>query len=356
MRAAVARSGRLEVVNISDPVPGPGQVLVRTLACGICGSDLHAAADLARFAALTASVGGPGGLDPARDLVFGHEYCAEIVDHGASTERKLDIGARVCSVPIVFGATGPEAVGYSNTYPGAFAEYMVLQEAMLVAVPDDLATERAALTEPLAVGEHAVGLARLTSDEACLVVGAGPVGLAVIASLKARGHGPVIAADYSPMRRRLAEALGADEVIDPALHSPFAKWSDLGVPATLMERAVSDLLGGSTRDSVIFEAVGSPGVLQTIIDGAPPRARIVVVGVCMETDRIEPFLAVTKELNVQFSFGYSPTEFAATLGRLASAELAVDRLVTHEIALDSLPGAFEALRQPGEYGKVLVRY
>ena len=356
MRAALIRSARLEVDDVDDPVPGPGQVLVRTLASGICGSDLHAALDLGHFAELTAKAGGPGGLDPDGDLVFGHEYCAEIVDYGPSTERTLAVGTAVCSVPIVFGESGPEAIGYSNRYPGAFAEQMVLQEMMLLPTPEGLAPERAALTEPLAVGEHAVGLARLEPDDVCLVIGAGPVGLAVIAALKARGHGPVIAADFSPMRRRLAASVGADEVIDPAERSPYSSWSDRGVPATLMERALTDMMGGTARNAVIFEAVGSPGVLQTILDGAPPRARIVVVGVCMTSDTIEPFVAVTKEIDVQFSFGYSAAEFATTLERLGRGELRVDELVTHEVDLDGLPGAFEALRQPGDYGKVLVRY
>lgn len=356
MRAAVVKSGHLEVVALADPEPGAGQVLVRTLACGICGSDLHAAGDLDHFAELTSQAGGPGGLDPAGDLVFGHEFCAEVVSHGPATEGTLQAGTPVCSVPIVFGGLGPEAVGYSNAFPGGFGEYMVLQEAMLLPVPEGLAPERAALTEPLAVGEHAAGLARLSSDDVCLVVGAGPVGLAVLAALKRRGHGPVIVAEFSPARRRLAEDLGADVVVDPAEMSPYSRWSEFGVPATMMERAMSDFLGGAVRNAVIFEAVGSPGVLQSVIAGAPPRARLVVVGVCMETDRIEPFFAVTKELDIQFSFGYSAAEFGETLAHLGRGALAVDRLVTHEIDLAGLPAAFEALRNPGEYGKVLVRY
>lgn len=355
MRAAVVRSPRLELAEVATPVPGAGQVLVRTIASGICGSDLHAAGDLEHFAELTARAGGPGGLDPAGELVFGHEFAAELVEFGPATEQGLALGTTVCSVPVVFGPAGPEAVGYSNAYPGAYGEAMVLQEALLLAVPD-LNPARAALTEPLAVGEHAAGLARIEPGDVALVVGAGPVGLAVIAALKARGLGPVLAADFSPMRRRLAESVGADEVIDPAERSPFTSWADHGVPATLLERAVADLLGGTQRRAVLFEAVGSPGVLQTLVEGAPPKSQVVVVGVCMEPDRIEPFFAVTKELDVQFSFGYSTDEFAATLGRLGRGELAVDRLVTHVVDLDGLPDAFDALRQPGEFGKVLVRY
>jgi 2-desacetyl-2-hydroxyethyl bacteriochlorophyllide A dehydrogenase len=334
MRAAVTRIGGVAVEDIEEPVPGPGQVLVRTLACGICGSDLHAAADLRRFAGLVADAGGPYRLDPDSGVVFGHEFCAEVLAHGPDTQRALPVGARVCSVPVVAGPNGFEGIGYSNRYPGGLAERMVLQEALLLPVPDGLSTEAAALTEPLAVGEHAVQLARLTGGEACLVIGCGPIGLAVIAALKARGHGPVVAADFSAPRRRLAELLGADEVLDPADASPYA---------TLGQ-----------RDAVIFEAVGVPGILRQIVRQAPQRARVVVVGVCMEPDQIDPFYAVTKELEVRFSFGYRPEEFAATLERLGRGELPVGELVARIVGLDGVAEAFAALGNAA-LGKVLVR-
>jgi len=356
MRAAVTRIGRLEVAEVEEPVPGAGQVLVRTLACGICGSDLHAAEDLRRFADLTARAGGMFGLDPERGVIMGHEFCAEVLEHGPDTEGRIPPGAAVCSVPVVIGPAGPEGVGYSNRFPGGLAERMVLQEALLLPVPHGLTPEVAALTEPLAVGEHAVALAGLRGDEACLVVGCGPVGLSVIVALKARSHGPVVAADFSPARRRLAELLGADEVLDPAATSPYARWGDLGVPARPMERAALEMLGGPIREAVVFEAVGAPGVLQAIIDGAPARARVVVVGVCMSTDHIEPFFAVTKELQVRFSFGYSREEFAAVLERLGRGELDASPLVTDVVDLEGVPAAFTALRSPGQLGKVLVRH
>jgi threonine dehydrogenase-like Zn-dependent dehydrogenase len=165
-----------------------------------------------------------------------------------------------------------------------------------------------------------------------------------------------VAVDFSPTRRRLAEALGADEVIDPAEVSPYANWGDLGVPSTLMERGAAEMFGAEVRDALIFEAVGIPGVLQAIIEGAPPRARIVVVGVCMQTDHIEPFLAVAKQLEVRFSFGYSPAEFSTTLDRLGRGEIPTGALVTDVVGLDDVAGAFAALGSPGEHGKVIVRH
>ena len=343
----MARENRLEMEDIAEPVPGSGHVLVRPLATGICGSDLHALEDLEHFAEMTQRVGGMLAMEAGQKTVFGHEFCAEVVEFGPDTQRTLPVGTRVCSVPIIFGPNGVEAIGYSPRFPGALAESMVLQEALLVPVPDSLDTERAALTEPLAVGEHAVGLADLQSDDVCLVVGCGPGGLAVIAALMARGHGPVLAADFSPTRRRLAEAFGADEVIDPAESSPHDRWSAFGIARNPTERAGAQMLGGPVRDAVIFEAVGVPGILQALIEGAPPRARIIVVGVCMQTDQIEPFIAVAKELELRFAFGYSPGEFARTLEHLADGTLAVDGLVTDVVALEAAPDAFAVLRSPG---------
>ncbi len=354
MKAAVTRGGALVVDDMPEPVPSSGHVVARSLAAGICGSDLHTLGDFAHFTSLMGSVGVPA-LDPAADCVFGHEFCAEIVEHGPDTARTLPVGSRVCSVPIVVGPSGLEQIGYSNAYPGALAEHMVLQELLLIPVPDSVPTELAALTEPLAVGEHAVGLAGLTERQPCLVVGCGPVGLAVIAALKGRGHGPVLAADFSPARRRLAEAFGADEVLDPAEASPHDRWPDFGVARTVMERIGAAMAGATAPDAVVFEAVGVPGMLQSLIADAPPRSRIVVVGVCMQTDAIEPFMAVTKEMELRFSFGYTPAEFAATLERLAAGVPGADRLVTSTVDLPGAPGAFDLLRNPGEQGKILVR-
>jgi threonine dehydrogenase-like Zn-dependent dehydrogenase len=353
MRAAVTRDGKLVVAEVADVTPGSGHVIVQSLAAGICGSDLHALADFSHFTGLMDSVGIPS-VDAAADCVFGHEFCAEIVEHGPDTAGTLPIGTRVCSVPIILGPTGVEQVGYSNVYPGALAQRMALQEVLLLPVPDSLATNLAALTEPLAVGEHAVGLSGLEPGQPCLVVGCGPVGLAVIAALKGRGHGPVLAADFSPTRRRLAEAFGADDVIDPAEHSPHERWTDFGIPRTITERMAASIMGTEVKDPVIFEAVGVPGMLQSLIADAPPHSRIVVVGVCMHSDSIEPFMAVVKEIEFRFSFGYDPSEFAATLARLGAGVPGADLLVTSTVDLAGAPGAFDMLQNPGEHGKILV--
>ena len=356
MRAAVMRNKKLVVDTVPDPEPGTGQVLVKTLACGICGSDLHALKFADRMVEISRRSGAPFGMDPDHDVVMGHEFCAEILDYGPDTQRVLPVGSRVCSMPIVFGPFGLGTVGYSNQFPGGYAERMVLNEMLLLPVPDSLATETAALTEPMAVGLHAVEKAGPIGDDVPLVLGCGPVGLAVIAALKVKGAGPVIAADFSPKRRELAEKVGADIVVDPAQSSPWKRWQDVAVPEGTDPNSPMTLLGmgPQPRPGLIFECVGVPGVLQQILEGAPRKARVVVVGVCMQTDQIEPIFGINKELNLQFVLGYTPEEFAATLGHIAAGRVNAAALVTGKVGVDGIPAAFEALGQPERHAKILA--
>src|SRR5262249_52488566 len=145
MRAAVMRNRQLIVADVPAPEPGPGEVLVRTLACGICGSDLHALKHADKFVETSRRAGGRP-MDLGRDVVMGHEFCAELVDHGPRTTRALRAGTRVCSRPVLIRETGPQTIGYSNDHPGGYGEPMPLTAALLPPVPEGLSTEAAALT------------------------------------------------------------------------------------------------------------------------------------------------------------------------------------------------------------------
>jgi threonine dehydrogenase-like Zn-dependent dehydrogenase len=354
MKAVVRRGAELVDTEIADPIPGEGQALVSTLVCGICGSDLHALHHLDHMIALTRKAGGAESLDPTQDIVFGHEFCAEVLDYGPGCAGTLKPGTRVVSVPATFGPRGSETVGYSNRFPGGFAERMVLQEGLLLAVPNGLDAERAALTEPMAVGEHAVAQAPLTSRSVCLVIGCGPVGLSVISALKARGVGPVIATDFSADRRRAAEALGADLVLDPAQHSPHDRWETPDVPATLASLSAGRMMGRSIRDAIVFECVGVPGMIQQLIEKAPPTATIIIVGVCMESDTIEPSLAINKQLGLKFVLGYTPEEFAATLHAIGEGQREVTPLLSGTVGRSGVKAAFASLSEGGGQIKILV--
>ncbi|HEY7040680.1 MAG TPA: zinc-binding dehydrogenase [Methylomirabilota bacterium] len=356
MRAAVMRNRQLVVADIPRPEPGPGEVLVKTLACGICGSDLHALRHADRFVEASRRAGSVFTMDLSRDVVMGHEFCAEILDHGPATRRTLPPGTRVCSRPSLIRADGPRTVGYSNDTPGGYAEYMRLTEALLLPVPDGLPTEQAALTEPMAVGLHAVAKARLEPDDAPLVIGCGPVGLAVITALRLYGARPIVAADFSPRRRELAVAMGADVVVDPAATTSWQSWREAAVwrDASRAPALPPWIAGPAVRPAVVFECVGVPGVLDQIMAPAPRGTRIVVVGVCMEPDTIHPMLGISKELSLQFVLGYTADEFAATLGHIAEGRIETTPLITGRVGVEGVAGAFEALASPEHHAKILV--
>jgi threonine dehydrogenase-like Zn-dependent dehydrogenase len=355
MRAVVRRGGKLVYDDIAEVQPAPGQVLVKTLCCGICGSDLHALHHLDHMVELSRRAGaGATGLDAAKDVVFGHEFCAEVLSYGPGTPGRLRVGTRVVSIPAVVGPAGMEAVGFSNRLPGGFAERMVLQEMLLLEVPNGLSDQQAAMTEPFAVGAHAVAQSAMDKNAVALVVGCGPVGLAVIAALKAKGLGPIVAADFSGRRREVAERMGADIVVDPAEESPHLLWSGLGVPATGLERTMAMIGGNPGKRAVIFECVGVPGMLQGLIEAAPPTAQILVAGVCMQPDRIEPFLAIVKQLDVKFVYGYTPEEYAATLGDIAEGRIDVRPVITGVVGLGGVAQAFDTLTDLQTQVKIVV--
>jgi threonine dehydrogenase-like Zn-dependent dehydrogenase len=340
------RDGQLVVTDVPEPRPGPGQMLVRTLACGICGSDLHflrhaptlvaLSGDLAESLGDFASVLAPS-IDLGRDIVMGHEFCAEVLELGPGSAGPSP-GTPVVSVPVLLTGTGICQLAYNNDYPGAYSEQFLLSAPLALSVPNGLDPRLAALTEPLAVGIHAVALGGVTDRHAACVVGCGPVGLCVISALRLAGVEVIVASDYSPARRALASRLGATEVVDPRVEPLLEAW-----------RRVD-----GQREMVCFEAVGVPGVLDEIMRDVPIRTQVVVVGVCMEPDTTRPFFASAKELTIRYAFAYSPEEYARSLRAISEGEVDVAPMITGTVGLDGVPEAFVALGSPEEHVKILV--
>ena len=345
MRAAVLRGGRLQVDDIADPVPGPGQVLARTLACGICGSDLHAVAHGRQMVEQMHEAAGLGNelgliphvMDLDHDVVMGHEFSAEVIERGEGAAN-CSVGDAVVSFPVAFDQRGIHPVGYADTYPGGFGELMVLNDLVCLPVPNGLEPRLAALTEPMAVGMHAVNRSGVKMGEAAVVLGCGPVGLAVIAALRLAGVETIVAADFSGTRRSLATTMGASEAVDPRQEPAVEAWRRID----------------GTSPLVIFEAVGVPGMLDQAMGDAPRNARILVVGVCMAPDTIRPMRGVVRELDIRFALAYDFEEFSRTLRQIAEGALDVAPLITGSVGIDDVPGAFQDLADPDAHAKILI--
>jgi threonine dehydrogenase-like Zn-dependent dehydrogenase len=337
MRASVLRDGRMVLRDdVAEPIPGPGQVLVGVKACGICGSDLHFAKHGADVLELNNQIDGFGDyggmqIDLDRDIFMGHEFSAEVLEAGPDTEAPVP-GTLVTSLPVLVSASGVEPIVYSNNTIGGYAERMLLSAPLLTPIPNGLDPKHAALTEPMAVGLHAVNKSAIERGETALVLGCGPIGIAIIAGLRHHGVETIVAADYSARRRGLAEALGATTTVDPANGSPF----------------------DSTTPAVVFEAVGVPGIIDDILRRAPVGARAVVAGVCMQADTVHPYFAIAKQINVQFVLAYDSTEFSDCLRAIAEGDIDVAPMITGEVGLDGVGDAFDHLAHPDAHCKILV--
>ncbi len=335
----------LVVEDFALPSMTDGAVRVRVKACGICGSDLHYLRHAHRMKSLGDEMTANNPPAPVsvvsadldRGIVMGHEFCAEVTELSAGVTH-LKEGDLVVSMPIAIDAGGVHAVGYSNLYPGGYGEEMMLSGMLCTKVPNGLSYQHAALTEPMAVGVHAVNKSKIVPGESAVVIGCGPVGLACIAALKAKGISPIIAADFSPGRRALASTMGADVVVDPRDESGIQAWYRVDGRSTVVQ----------------FEAVGVPDMIDRTMLTAPKDSRILIVGVCMESDAIRPIIGISKELTIQFALGYDPVEFGGALRSIAEGEFNVEPLITGTVDVDGVPQAFRDLADPERHAKILV--
>jgi (R,R)-butanediol dehydrogenase / meso-butanediol dehydrogenase / diacetyl reductase len=336
MKVAVyKRPNEMAVIDIAKPQAAAGEVLLKVHACGICGSDLHAV---------------QYGLGLKPDCVMGHEFCGEVCEIGPGVTG-YQLGERVAALPFITCGTcdrcqrGMEIHCHKlkglglGQLPGGYAEFVACGAKSLFKLPDNVSSREGALVEPLAVGLHAVKRSSLGPGSTAIVMGAGPIGLAVLTWAKGKGA-TVVVSELAEGRSELARKLGADVVINPKEQDPADK--------------VRELTGRSPE--LIFECIGVKSTLGSAIDMIGPRGTIVVVGVCMEPDQIMPLKCIMKETAINFSLGYDRADFDDTIAALASGKIRPQPMVTDVISVDEVPAMFEALRRPGSRAKVLVEF
>jgi (R,R)-butanediol dehydrogenase/meso-butanediol dehydrogenase/diacetyl reductase len=312
----------LELAEVPDPTPAPGELVVAVSRCGICGSDLHS-----------------GHLAPSGQ-VLGHEMAGQVVAVGTEAADRWREGDRVAVFPIVGCGTCaaclsgrivrcPQAQMVGFMRPGGFAEYLAVGAHETVALPDGLSDAEGALVEPLAVGLFALRRTEVQPGEPLLIVGGGPVGLAVAVWARHLGVGEVVVSEPAAARRTTAEQFGVS-TIDPTAE-------DLG-------GAFRALTGRAP--SAIVECVGRPGVLDSIMGAAGDDARITVAGLCTQPDTVFHLTALLKGLTLRYVIYYEADDYRTTLRLLGDDRFDAAPLITDTIPLEALPERFEALKQP----------
>jgi (R,R)-butanediol dehydrogenase / meso-butanediol dehydrogenase / diacetyl reductase len=333
--AAFKRQNEMTVIDAPEPIADAGQVVLKVHDCGICGSDLHAC---------------QYGMGLPADSIMGHEFCGEIRKIGAGVSG-FDIGERVAGLPFIFCGecerckSGMEIHCHKlkglglGQLPGAYAEFVACAAASLFKLPDKLSSRDGALVEPLSVGLHAIKRSRLQPNMTVVVMGAGPIGLATLTWAKGKGAN-VIVSELAEGRGRLAQQLGADFVVNPREMNPADK--------------VRELTG--RNPDLVFECIGVKGTLGQAIGMVEPRGQVMVVGVCMEADEIQPILCTMREVEAKFVLGYDPADFDETISALANGTIKPQPMVTDIIGVEQVPEMFQTLRHPGNHAKVLVEF
>lgn len=326
----------LQVEDLPMPKAGPGELVFKVEACGICGSDLHGAE-------------APGFLQP--DQVIGHEYAGTVVEIGPGVGPEWQIGDRLIAIPAKPCGACPACQGgkydkcdslilqgYDPRMPGAYAEYSACLAPLAMKLPKDFDARDAALIEPLCVGLNAYRAAQAAPGATVMIVGAGVIGLAVAIAARFFGAGNVVIAEMVPSRMERAKQIGADLVIDAAqCANPVAECQKLTGQAP----------------SVIFECVGRP-MIQKLIDMAPMGAHLVMVGTGMQPEQMTVLPAAMKRLRMTFTLGYEPADFGFMLRMLANGRISAKHLVTGTVSLDQLPEMFAKLQKPNDHCKVMI--
>jgi 2-desacetyl-2-hydroxyethyl bacteriochlorophyllide A dehydrogenase len=334
MRRVVVYPDNIVVETADRPDPRPDEALVRSLVAGVCGSDLHAAHGRHPFVPL-----------PYRP---GHEVVGVVEEVGADVTT-VAVGQRVTVEPDLpcwtckMCRTGRENLceqlrffgcGYEQ---GGMADYFTLPANRLHVVPDALDDRAAALIEPLSTPVHAVRLAGDVAAKAIVILGAGTIGLLVLAVLRTRGPARIVVTDPLPDKRDRAIRLGADAALDPTLPDAVGR-----VRAALGESA-----------DIVFDCVAISSSVDQAIGLADKGGTVVIVGVPAREVTIPLPIIQDHQIRIQGSATYLPEDFAESMRLLVSGDVRAADFVTAVRPLERTAEAFE-LAGSGSHIKVLV--
>jgi 2-desacetyl-2-hydroxyethyl bacteriochlorophyllide A dehydrogenase len=331
---AIAEDRSLEPIDLEERALEPGEARVQVAFCGICGSDLHMRPSPA--------------LAPG--TVMGHEFSGTIGELGANVSG-FSVGDRVAVYPFASCGQCPNCrrgddhvcqqaatTGLGlGANPGGYAESVVVREAMLVPIPDELSLEDGALVEPLAVGLHGLNVGEARAGDRCVVIGAGPIGVMTAFALRARDIEDVLIVERNERRQERMRSFGFDAIGLEEVHLK-----------------VMDAFGGDLPDR-IFECAGNPAAPQLAVELVRSRGVIVLLGVLEEPVEISQLVLLIKEGQIRASFAYRREEFIEAVELLAAGKLPTDRLITGTAPLEQAQRMFELLEDPDtEQVKILL--
>jgi len=321
----------LRLEELPAPTPGPGEVLLRVAAVGVCGSDVHYYLE-----------GRIGDAVVSEPLILGHEFSAQVAELGPQAHSGrvdgLEVGQLVAVEPgISCGRCEPCQHGHPNLCPdvrycgtppidGVFAEFAVMPAENCYPLPQGFGPAEGALLEPLGIAIHSVDLAHLKAGQTVAVLGAGPIGLLIAAVARAAGAGEVFVTEPLAYRRQFALDYVADAALDPG---------DTDVTAEILR-----LTGGRGVD-VAFEAAGAADTLQQAVDVACTGGKVILVGIPSD-DRmtIKASTARHKGLVLKPVFRMKHT-YPRAIRLVQTGKVDVKPLATHLFPLERIGEAFE---------------
>ena len=328
--------GSFEVRQAPELHPGPGEVVIKNMVCGVCGTDVHI------------FHGEPGSADVTPPVVLGHEYSGEVVEVGEGVTA-LKPGDHVTVDPniycgeCVYCRNGKkqlcetmQAVGV--TRDGGFGEYSLVPAAQAFKLGDSVLYEAGAMAEPVACCLHGIDLAGIKAGDRVCIVGGGAIGLIMLQLAKLSGASTLVLSEPNEKRRQVALSLGADAAIDPT--APDA--------GSAYEAALGD------GADVVIECVGNNAAVKSAFQLAKKGATIVLFSVPKvdATFDLPLFDVYKKELTIRGSF-VNPDTHERAVRLINSGKLDFTSIITHRFNLDQLPEAI-AMQMSSESIKVVV--
>ncbi len=333
--------GRVDLVDLDEAVAAPGDVIVQTIATGICGSDIHG------------YTGENGRRIPGQ--VMGHETVGRISGIGAAVDAdRFPVGALVTVNPVIVPVEDADRyagreqhdprrriIGVDPTIVSAFAERYAVPAANVVVLPELDNPLHAALIEPLAVALHAVHRVGVAPGQTVLVVGGGPIGQScVLAALRA-GATRVLVSEPHAARRAVCAALGAD-VLDPA---------GISIPEVVRGRT-----GGQGVD-VAIDAVGTSATVSDAVQSTMLGGRVCLVGMAHPELSLDAYRISTEERVLVGSFTYPAKTFAEAARWVGEGGEVFDALISEVVAPERADEVLARLaRTPDVPAKVLIRF